>query len=62
MCRLPCEDARLARGSLFGRRISRVMVAMLKRWPRLAALTVIAGWLASNRVLGQKPLEVLREE
>jgi putative ABC transport system permease protein len=27
-----------------------------------AALTVLAGWLASHRVLGQKPLEVLREE
>jgi putative ABC transport system permease protein len=28
----------------------------------MAALTVVAGWLASHRVLGQKPLEVLREE
>jgi putative ABC transport system permease protein len=28
----------------------------------IAALTVAAGWLASHRVLGQKPLEVLREE
>ncbi len=27
-----------------------------------AALTMVAGWLASHRVLGQKPLEVLREE
>jgi putative ABC transport system permease protein len=27
-----------------------------------AALTVAAGWIASHRVLGQKPLEVLREE
>jgi len=27
-----------------------------------ACLTVAAGWLASHRVLGQKPLEVLREE
>ncbi len=27
-----------------------------------SALTVAAGWLASHRVLGQKPLEVLREE
>jgi putative ABC transport system permease protein len=27
-----------------------------------AALTIAAGWLASHRVLGQKPLEVLREE
>ena len=28
----------------------------------IAALTVATGWLASYRVLGQKPLEVLREE
>jgi putative ABC transport system permease protein len=27
-----------------------------------AALTVITGWVASHRILGQKPLEVLREE
>jgi putative ABC transport system permease protein len=27
-----------------------------------AGLTVAAGWLASHRVLGQKPLEILREE
>jgi putative ABC transport system permease protein len=27
-----------------------------------AVLTVAAGWLASHRILGQKPLEVLREE
>jgi putative ABC transport system permease protein len=27
-----------------------------------AALTVITGWMASYRILGQKPLEVLREE
>jgi putative ABC transport system permease protein len=27
-----------------------------------AALTVITGWIASHRILGQKPLEVLREE
>jgi len=27
-----------------------------------ALLTVAAGWLASHRILGQKPLEVLREE
>jgi putative ABC transport system permease protein len=27
-----------------------------------ALLTVLTGWLASHRVLGQKPLEVLREE
>ena len=28
----------------------------------IAALTVVTGWLASYRILGQKPLEVLREE
>lgn len=27
-----------------------------------AALTIAAGWLASHRVLGQKPLEILRDE
>jgi putative ABC transport system permease protein len=27
-----------------------------------AALTVVTGWIASHRLLGQKPLEVLREE
>jgi putative ABC transport system permease protein len=27
-----------------------------------ATLTVITGWIASHRILGQKPLEVLREE
>jgi len=27
-----------------------------------AALTVVTGWMASHRILGQKPLEVLREE
>jgi len=31
-------------------------------WLTVGLLTVLAGWLASNRVLGQKPLEVLREE
>jgi putative ABC transport system permease protein len=34
----------------------------LLEWLGVAALTVAAGWLASHRVLGQKPLEVLREE
>ena len=34
----------------------------LGAWVVVAVLTVIAGWLASHRVLGQKPLEVLREE
>jgi putative ABC transport system permease protein len=27
-----------------------------------AALTVLTGWIASHKILGQKPLEVLREE
>jgi putative ABC transport system permease protein len=27
-----------------------------------ALLAVITGWAASHRILGQKPLEVLREE
>jgi len=27
-----------------------------------AAITVFTGWIASHRTLGQKPLEVLREE
>jgi putative ABC transport system permease protein len=34
----------------------------LGAWVGTAALTVLAGWMASYRVLGQKPLEVLREE
>lgn len=34
----------------------------LLAWLGTAVLTVAAGWLASHRVLGQKPLEVLREE
>jgi putative ABC transport system permease protein len=34
----------------------------LGAWVAMGALTVVAGWLASHRVLGQKPLEVLREE
>ena len=31
-------------------------------WLAVGAMTVAAGWLASHRVLGQMPLEVLREE
>ncbi len=31
-------------------------------WLAVGAMTVAAGWLASHRVLGQTPLEVLREE
>jgi putative ABC transport system permease protein len=34
----------------------------LGAWISVGMLTVIAGWLASHRVLGQKPLEILREE
>ena len=34
----------------------------LGAWFATAGLTVAAGWLASHRILGQKPLEVLREE
>ncbi len=34
----------------------------LGAWFATASLTVAAGWLASHRILGQKPLEVLREE
>lgn len=34
----------------------------LLAWLGAALLTVLCGWLASHRVLGQKPLEVLREE
>ena len=34
----------------------------LGAWIATAALTIAAGWLASHRILGQKPLEVLREE
>ncbi len=35
---------------------------MLGAWVAAGLLTVACGWLASHRVLGQKPLEVLREE
>ncbi len=34
----------------------------LAAWLGAGLLTIVCGWLASNRVLGQKPLEVLREE
>jgi putative ABC transport system permease protein len=34
----------------------------LAAWLTTSVLTVAAGWIASYRVLGQKPLEVLREE
>ncbi|MFC6647062.1 ABC transporter permease [Granulicella cerasi] len=38
------------------------ITATLLMWIATAALAVIAGWAASFRILGQKPLEVLREE
>ena len=34
----------------------------LAAWLGSGLLTIVCGWLASYRVLGQKPLEVLREE
>ncbi len=34
----------------------------LAAWLGAGLLTIACGWLASHRVLGQKPLEVLREE
>ena len=34
----------------------------LAAWIGAGLLTIACGWLASHRVLGQKPLEVLREE
>ena len=34
----------------------------LAAWVGAGLLTVACGWIASHRVLGQKPLEVLREE
>jgi putative ABC transport system permease protein len=49
--------------------LTRMMVAYHFQWilttvalVATAALTVATGWLASHRILGQKPLEVLREE
>lgn len=34
----------------------------LAAWLGAGLLTIVCGWMASHRVLGQKPLEVLREE
>ena len=34
----------------------------LAAWLGAGLLTIVCGWLASHRVLGQKPLEILREE
>jgi putative ABC transport system permease protein len=49
--------------------LSRLSVAYHFQWTwalaallGTAALTVATGWLASHRILGQKPLEILREE
>jgi putative ABC transport system permease protein len=49
--------------------LGRLKVSYHFRWEWTAAalvgtavLTVATGWLASHRILGQKPLEVLREE
>jgi putative ABC transport system permease protein len=49
--------------------LSRLNVAYHFRWDwtalallGTAGITVLTGWLASHRILGQKPLEVLREE
>jgi putative ABC transport system permease protein len=49
--------------------LSRMTVAYHFRWDWTAALlagtallAVATGWAASHRILGQKPLEVLREE
>jgi putative ABC transport system permease protein len=49
--------------------LSRMTVAYYFQWVwtvlallGTAVLTVATGWLASHRILGQKPLEVLREE
>jgi len=49
--------------------LTRLTVAYHFRWSwslgallGTSALTVATGWLASHRILGQKPLEILREE
>lgn len=49
--------------------LHRLSVAYHFRWSwtlaallATAMLTVATGWVASHRILGQKPLEVLREE
>jgi putative ABC transport system permease protein len=61
-------------GLVFANLLSRVLLRSLHfdygfqpwftlvAWLTTGALTVAAGWIASYRVLGQKPLEVLREE
>jgi putative ABC transport system permease protein len=61
-------------GVTFANIIARVLLTRLTvvyhfRWTSTvgvllgtAVLTVMTGWLASHRILGQKPLEVLREE
>jgi len=49
--------------------LNKLTVAYQFEWLRSVAalvgtglLTVVTGWIASHRILGQKPLEVLREE
>ena len=37
-------------------------LVMLGAWSAVALMAIIAGWAASHRVLGQKPLAVLRED
>jgi len=61
-------------GVIFANIIARVLLTRLTvvyhfRWTSTlgvllgtAVLTVLTGWIASHRILGQKPLEVLREE
>ncbi len=62
-------------GLLFANVVSRILLVRalhfeysfqpgltLAFWVGAGLLTVACGWLASHRVLGQKPLEILREE
>ena len=62
-------------GLLFANIVSRILLhralhfdyhfqpgLMLAAWVGTGLLTVACGWLASHRVLGQKPLEILRDE
>ncbi|HEY0759564.1 MAG TPA: FtsX-like permease family protein [Acidisarcina sp.] len=61
-------------GAIFANLLARVLMHQLNvtyyvEWPATflavvgtAALAVITGWIASFRILGQKPLEILREQ
>jgi putative ABC transport system permease protein len=61
-------------GAVFANLLARVLLHRMQVtfhvsfWPAAAAigftamLAVVTGWIASFRILGQKPLEVLREE